>query len=340
MDPGPWEIRGGPSHGYLTTGTPLDQEATWSGGIDVKSYIQKKTRCGGTVYNEQKMLKKKASSLIGTRKVGWLFSYAAGALSLITWQELTRLQNGRIVSIFFTRDQSISLGTPGRFREIALNVKPVTDKVTDHQYDFLYDRYLSSSVIQNPKLLEIGLGCDMAYGPGASSQIWPELFPTGEIWFAELDRECIVNYWTKSSPWKYVTGDQSDAEIVKRWTIETGGNFDFIIDDGGHSNPQIWTAFTELFFNALNPGGVYFIEDLHVGRYHPWYANGLPGENNSVVLDVLTDWMDQMVVKSMIGVGFEQAVNHTYRHILPTNIARIDCVKDMCAITKAKDVLH
>lgn len=223
-----------------------------------------------------------------------------------------------------------------RFSEIATSQDPVTDKVTAHGYETLYDIYLQPTN-QKVRLLEIGLGCDMAYGPGASAVIWPELFPNGDIWFAELNEECVNKYWSSSKKWRYVTGDQSDEKVLQRWIQETGGKFDFIIDDGGHTNQQIWNSFSQLFFNALNAGGVYFIEDLHVGRYSGWHSNGLPHDNSSVMLDVLTDWIDQLVVKSMKGSG-GQVVRKTYKHILPEEILRIDCVKDMCAITKSKAI--
>jgi hypothetical protein len=45
------------------------------------------------------------------------------------------------------------------FHEIAL--KYGTDKVTDHQYWFMYDKYFPALRNQRVKMLEIGLGCDM-----------------------------------------------------------------------------------------------------------------------------------------------------------------------------------
>ncbi|KAL4514733.1 hypothetical protein Ndes2437B_g01102 [Nannochloris sp. 'desiccata'] len=150
------------------------------------------------------------------------------------------------------------------------------------------------------KLLEIGLGCGMSYGPGASSLVWPELFPNGKIWFAEYEESCIKNYWNETSRFNYVVGDQSDRGVLEEWVAKTGGNFDYIIDDGGHTNPQIWNSFDVLFNTALKPEGVYFIEDLNVGRFDPWYADGLPTNNGSVVLDVLLDWADQDLSKKTI----------------------------------------
>lgn len=237
--------------------------------------------------------------------------------------------------------QYVSKDSPSDVREItfssiAKSHEPITDKVTVHGYEELYDLYLQYDAEKRVRLLEIGLGCDMGYGPGASAYIWPKLFPNGEIWFAEKDEACVKNYWSSEDTWHYVTGDQGDREVVRTWIQDSGGRFDFIIDDGGHLNQQIWNSFQELFFHALNPGGVYFIEDLQVGRHAGYHSNGLPHDNSSVVLDVLTEWIDQLVVKSMRNSGEDPIVKKTYKHPLPDEVSRIDCIKDMCAVTKAK----
>jgi hypothetical protein len=41
---------------------------------------------------------------------------------------------------------------------------------------------------------------------------------------------------------KVVTGSQSNKDDLQRWIAETGGNFDVIIDDGGHTAIDIHTA--------------------------------------------------------------------------------------------------
>lgn len=37
-------------------------------------------------------------------------------------------------------------------------------------------------------MLEIGLGCDMGYGPGASLKLWHAFLPCAKISFVEYDR--------------------------------------------------------------------------------------------------------------------------------------------------------
>jgi hypothetical protein len=61
---------------------------------------------------------------------------------------------------------------------------------------------------------------------------------------------------------KVVVGDQGDLGTLRRWVAESGGGFDFIVDDGGHLSHQQIASFRILFQHALNPGGLYVIEDL------------------------------------------------------------------------------
>ena len=58
--------------------------------------------------------------------------------------------------------ESLTKIRPGRpsFQEIAL--KYGTDKVTTHRYYFMYEKYFPAIREQHVKMLEIGLGCDMA----------------------------------------------------------------------------------------------------------------------------------------------------------------------------------
>ena len=44
-------------------------------------------------------------------------------------------------------------------------------------------------------MLEIGLGCDMKYGPGASYQLWKTILTEqDELWEAEVDRKCVEKF--------------------------------------------------------------------------------------------------------------------------------------------------
>ena len=51
------------------------------------------------------------------------------------------------------------------------------------------------------KLFEIGLGCTMKYGAGASVRLWQSWFlhPEFDLWVAEYDKECVEESRAKGS---------------------------------------------------------------------------------------------------------------------------------------------
>jgi len=219
---------------------------------------------------------------------------------------------------------------PVTFSSLALSHRPITDKVTAHHYEVMYDKYFTVDVQKRKGLrfLEIGLGCDMRYGPGASATLWPKLFPGASIWLAEYDAKCVDRYWNSTLLWRPLKGDQADPDTLKKWIDDSGGNFDYIIDDGGHKNFQIWTSFQYLF-NTLKPGGVYFIEDLQIAW---WWVNGGPGPGPSMP-NVFVEWLRQMMAGPHRFDPNKNGGFQSWNYSLP-DIERIDCVFEMCAVTK------
>ncbi len=85
----------------------------------------------------------------------------------------------------------------------------------------------------------------------------------------------------------YILGDQGDKATVESWVEKSGGNFHVIIDDGGHENHQIKTSFDILFEKALLPGGLYFLEDLQVGRIKTWGV----GDDTGPISDIIQSYV-------------------------------------------------
>jgi len=97
---------------------------------------------------------------------------------------------------------------------------PVTDKVTTHTYQVMYGQYLLPYYRKHPnmKLLEIGLGCDMSYGPEASVALYKKLFPMADLWEAEFDAVCVKRGCVNPVCFKDSTLWSVTRGISKCWT--------------------------------------------------------------------------------------------------------------------------
>ena len=165
-----------------------------------------------------------------------------------------------------------------------------TDKCTpslfdDHRYQNVYPRFLEPLRDRPLKMLEIGLGCSFAESPGRSVALWKQYLPHVDLWEAESDRECVRRY-NATLAHKNVSllvGSQGDPAALMRWVRESGGRFDLIVDDGSHESQDQFTSLTCLWPH-LNPGGFYFIEDLH------YLPRDFRDRSKSYMLEVLGEW--------------------------------------------------
>lgn len=205
------------------------------------------------------------------------------------------------------------------FYEIAL--KHGTDKVTTHHYERMYEHRLAPLRDKPIKILEIGFGCDMDYGPGASYYTWLEYFSNLDLYYIEYDATCAQKWAYLTTGATIYTGDQADISFLQRFIQDTGGEFDVIIDDGGHTMEQQKTSLSVLW-DAVKPGGVYFVEDLSTS-YQRKYGGGLsadgkkPGkgtfmEDLKSMLDDINRWGMLPDVnnasKSLLGLEMTQEV--------------------------------
>ncbi|KAH6679706.1 hypothetical protein B0J14DRAFT_304579 [Halenospora varia] len=136
-----------------------------------------------------------------------------------------------------------------------------TDKVTMHPYQDMYEHRLAPIRDKHVKMLEIGLGCSMGYGPGASYYTWLEYFRSVDLYYIEFDAECAKKWAGKTEGATIFAGDQADPVFLNHFIKEAGSNFDIIVDDGGHSMVQQKTSLSVLWPH-IKGGGIYFIEDL------------------------------------------------------------------------------
>ena len=139
-----------------------------------------------------------------------------------------------------------------------------TDKgMHDHGFVEVYERFFFQYRYKQIRILEIGI-----YN-GDSLKLWSNYFAQASIFGIdvvpkpEVDSEQIKTY----------IADQADRAQLQRFIDTHGGDFDIIIDDGGHSMQQQQVSFGFLF-PFVKPGGYYVIEDLHtsIPSQHPEFS--------------------------------------------------------------------
>lgn len=114
-------------------------------------------------------------------------------------------------------------------------------------YEFILGRYRDKPI----RILEIGVY------DGASLRSWMDIFPLAKI--IGMDRG--TKFVDPTGRAGVILGDQGNAQDLLG--ISARGPFDIIIDDGSHLPLDQQLSFNTLW-GALNPGGVYVIEDLEV----------------------------------------------------------------------------
>ena len=122
----------------------------------------------------------------------------------------------------------------------------------DHNFVEVYERFFFQFMHKPIRILEIGIY------EGASLELWYKYFTQATIFGidlstkAEYDNDRVTTF----------IADQSKRANLQRFIDTHGGDFDIIIDDGGHYMNQQQISFGFLF-PFVKPGGYYVIEDLH-----------------------------------------------------------------------------
>jgi hypothetical protein len=165
-----------------------------------------------------------------------------------------------------------------------------TDKVTGHHYEQMYEHRLGPIRDKRVKMLEIGLGCDMGYGPGASYYTWLDYFSNVDLYYIEYDAACAEQWANKTKEATIFAGDQASVPFLDEFIKQAGGDWDVIIDDGGHTMAQQRTSLSVLW-PYVKEGGIYFIEDLATS-YHPAYGGAY--ESADTMMGDLKSMLDDM----------------------------------------------
>ncbi|KJZ77561.1 hypothetical protein HIM_03285 [Hirsutella minnesotensis 3608] len=207
------------------------------------------------------------------------------------------------------------------FQQVAL--KYGTDKVTTHSYHHLYEKYMSSLRSRPVKMLEIGLGCNMDYGPGASYYTWLEYLPLVDLYFIESDAPCVRKHKDQTPNAHVFVGDQADVGFLDHFAANTTshGLFDMVIDDGGHTMEQQMISLNHLW-RIIKPGGLYIIEDLQTSYWSNY--GGDPSRKDPAkhtTMKYLYEILDDLMVQDT-----SKAISQ--------DLFSMDCMAEICALHK------
>lgn len=149
-----------------------------------------------------------------------------------------------------------------------------------HKEEHFIEAYQKHFAGLKPKrVLEIGVQ------GGGSLKIWKDMFPGAEIVGVDNLEEC-KQYEEENI--KVFIGDQSDVKF-----LETLGDFDIIIDDGGHKMSQQQISLKTLM-KQLNNSGIYVIEDLHTSYWKQFQdIEHTTIEELKTLVDDLHEYADQ-----------------------------------------------
>lgn len=156
-----------------------------------------------------------------------------------------------------------------------------------HHYSEVYARYFGPLKDDPLKLLEIGIF------EGNGVRLWENYFKNADLHFIDITFD-KVKYFSERS--HYYLADQANTKDLLRVMAESGGNFDIIIDDGGHTMKQQLVSFKTLF-PYLKSGGLYVIEDLHTSYWKSHEGGGSlskPKAGSGTFIQFLKDLIDDI----------------------------------------------
>lgn len=194
---------------------------------------------------------------------------------------------GLLLAFIFGTTQLFASSSEYRYLD-DLALESGADKGSNyHNYTEIYARYFAPLKDQPIKLLEIGIY------KGSSVKLWEKYFPFGELNFVDITFD-HVEYFSKKS--HYFLANQESPEELQKVVAKTGGEFDIIIDDGGHTMNQQIVSFRTLF-PYVKSGGIYIIEDLHTSYWRE-YGGGGRGLTTIHFLKTLIDDLNYVGAKT------------------------------------------
>jgi hypothetical protein len=111
--------------------------------------------------------------------------------------------------------------------------------------------------------------------------------------------------------------------FLQKFIDETGGNFDIVIDDGGHTMNQQRVSLEKLW-QIVKPGGYYFIEDLQTSFMAGYGGDTTGGKDPNV--HTMSKYIYELIDDKLSPDG--------KRHPMSIEMRGIECQREICLFIK------
>lgn len=147
----------------------------------------------------------------------------------------------------------------------------------------------------------------------------------------EYDAECARQWAHKTFGATVTTGDQGDPAVLESFLAKYGGDFDIIIDDGGHSMDQQKTSLKHLW-KGIKPGGYYFCEDLETS-FREEFGGGGSGKTGTM-FDYIRLLMEDMMYPAYGDDHLTAPRQIVFEDV--ESMVHIDCSRQVCMFEKRR----
>ena len=184
-----------------------------------------------------------------------------------------------------------------------------TKCMNKHGFVEIYDPLFAPMRKDSIRFFEIGIL------NGVSHLMWRTYFRNAAIFGID-----IRDYSRQSAGSGIMTfvADQSNRNDLNNFIAASGGEFDVILDDGGHAMDHQQVSLGHLF-PEIKPGGMFIIEDVHTSL--PNYYSDSAFKVNELQTNT-TLWMLEKFIR--MGVLESDYLTEEEETYLETHIARIE----------------
>ena len=219
------------------------------------------------------------------------------------------------------------------FGELSRMSQNMTDKMDTHGFTEIYEH-----VFYPLRPLPIRI-CEIGISRGGSLVVWQKYFPKSTVFGIDIYdlkqlrvvlREAGVDKdFLPSAPesprLKTFVANQTDRAQLQQFIDKYGGDFDIIMDDGGHTMEQQQVSFA-FFFKHVKPGRYYVIEDVHTSLIERYQGYGADKDGANTTLTMISGFISQGIIKS--------------RYMLPEEVEYMNQNIDYCNLFSRANDAH